>query len=132
MDALADHEVVKFIGRDCRALEAGYKMLLSFLCEGSEVYIRRLKEYHAGLIRRQEAADNALDDIEEQENSNDSHCGSNDGEFSDSQDIAAEGDRISNHRIAVENELSEVTAELLQASSGLQPPPMSEKVNRSV
>ena len=56
MDALSDHEVVKFFGRDCRALEAGYDVLLTFLCEDSAAYAKRLEAKNAALLTRQAAA----------------------------------------------------------------------------
>lgn len=119
MDALSDHEVVKFIGRDCRALEAGYSTLLTFLCEDSEVYVQRLNSKHAVLIQRQVAANDALDNLEMQENDM----------LAQNVDILEEEERIVAYRIEVETEIESITAELLRACSeeGYQPP-MNEAV----
>ena len=115
MDALTDHEVVKFIGRDCRALEAGYNILLAHLCEDSDSYVARLELQHASLIVRQQAAANALENVEMQER---------DSDFA----FEEEAERLSAHRDKVEAELDSTTAELLAAVAGIQPPPMQEKV----
>ena len=125
MDALADHEVVKFIGRDCRALEAGYTHLLHFLCEGSEVYVQKLKARHNLLLRRQEAAGDALHNLEEQM---DDELEVTSDRTANSPELMSEEERIASHLTSVESELVRVTSQLLEASNGVHPPPMCEKV----
>lgn len=119
MDALSDHEVVKFIGRDCRALEAGYEVLLTFLCEDSAAYAKRLEAKNAALLTRQAAADAALESLEAQEE-----------EFAASDDgLAEEEERLMAYRLEVENERDEVAAALRDAVTGSTPPPMQEQVS---
>lgn len=123
MDALADHEVVKFIGRDCRALEAGYSVLLMYLCEDGEAYKTQLEAHYTALIIRQEAADNALEDLERDKQQPEPQNYVSD-DFGD----VDEEERLLRHLAVVQNELASVTADIIDAAENIQEPPMNAKV----
>jgi hypothetical protein len=82
--AMQDHNVVKFIGtlhllhmcsvgdrlmwhacigRDCRALERGYKTLLACLNESSESFLHRMRVQHANIQDERKAADVAIGEV---------------------------------------------------------------------
>jgi hypothetical protein len=51
------------IGRDCRALELGYKTLLACLNESSDSFLHRMRTHHANIQDERKAADVAIGEV---------------------------------------------------------------------
>ena len=122
-DALSDHETVKFIGRDCRALEKGYHVLLNALNENAEQYMVRLQHTNEHLLAQQRAVSVALEKLQEDleaVHENDDDYAGNDLETR----VAANEER----RNALEVELDALTDKMRVATEEGYTPPLHGSV----
>ena len=123
-DAMRESSVVKFIGRDCRALEAGYPILLRCLNTKSADYIAALRLQAEPLLAELRDADVALAEAQVNE---DRELGEGGGEGEEDGESEATVARLLAARQAIEEKRIGILESIRAVESG-EAVPLNEEV----